>query len=389
MISKKQLLIITNYYPPEKGAASNRMYAMVKAFAENGYDVTVVCPLPNYPTGKVFKGFRNKFIKKTKEAHATVYRLWIFPSNSNNKFLRLLAMLSFSKMLGLFFIYKKLPKKVLIQYSPVFVGFTAVFWSWVLRKKIILNVSDLWPLAGLEMGILKKGFYYTILCKMEAFCYARSHLILGQSKEIVTYIKNKGVTKPLFLYRNFPKFYIPRTQEAKPRLPIKIVYAGLLGVAQGMFTICSNIKLPKEVELHIYGAGPEAKKIEALNNDGIFYHGEIDRQQLHEVLQNYHLGLVPLINRIYGSVPSKIFELALLGLPIIYYAGGEGEEIIKKYDLGWVIPTGNFVALQQFITSLSVEKLNEKQKSIIQERAKETFSFDKQFLSLLTLVKKI
>lgn len=389
MIPNKQLLIITNYYPPERGAASNRIVAMVKAFANNDYTVTVVCPLPNYPKGKIFNGYRNKLFKKSKDKNATVYRLWILPSNSNNKFLRLLAMLAFSLSLTLYFLLKKTPKKVIIQYSPVFVGFTAVFWSWILRKKIILNVSDLWPLAGLEMGILSKGLYYNILCKMEMFCYAKSHLILGQSNEIVTHIKNKGITKPLFLYRNFPKFSVPKTKDTTPKLPIKIVYAGLLGVAQGIFTICKTINLPKNVELHIYGAGPEAKKINSLSKKRIYYHGEIDRKHLHKILQNHHIGLVPLTKRIYGSVPSKIFELPLLGLPIIYFAGGEGEEIVTKNDLGWVIPVGDFKTLQQFINTISLELVSQKPKTQIQEKALKSFDFDIQFSALLDRVESI
>ena len=155
-MNNKEILIITNYYPPEKGAASNRIFLLVKGLSDNDYKVQVVCPFPNYPHGKIFPGFQKKLFSKTEEKHRTVNRLWLWPSNSSNKFIRLLSMLSFSFSLALFLIFKKTPKKVFIQYSPVFVGFTAVFWASLFRKKIILNVSDLWPLAGLEMGLIIK-----------------------------------------------------------------------------------------------------------------------------------------------------------------------------------------------------------------------------------------
>ena len=52
----KEILLISNYFPPEKGAASNRMYSVAEGLGNAGFKVKVVCPLPNYPTGKVFNG---------------------------------------------------------------------------------------------------------------------------------------------------------------------------------------------------------------------------------------------------------------------------------------------------------------------------------------------
>ncbi len=386
-MKQKEILIISNYFPPEKGAASNRIFSMVKGFSENNYKVSVVCPLPNYPQGKIFKGYKGRFYKKEKTAFGKINRLWVLPSNSSNKFVRLLSMLTFSFSLTLFLLFTKSPKKVIIQYSPVFIGFTAVFWAKLLNKNIILNVSDLWPLAGLEMGILNKGMYYTILLKMEHFCYYKSHLILGQSEEILHHIKEIEINKPIFLYRNFPDFTPPEIIE-NPNIknPIKIVYAGLLGVAQGLLKICNEVEFTKEVQLHIYGNGPETEKIKLLKKENIFYHGELDREILHQELQKYDIGFVPLTNRIYGSVPSKTFELSRIGLPILYFAGGEGEMLVNKFNLGWVIPVNNLQEFQLFINSLTSEKLLNFSEKEIQKTAITNFNFRIQFEELIDLV---
>lgn len=388
-MKQKEILIISNYFPPEKGAASNRIFSMVRGFSENNYTVSVVCPLPNYPQGRVFKGYKGGFYKKEKTDFGKINRLWILPSNSSNKFVRLLSMLSFSFSLTLFLVFTKSPKKIIIQYSPVFTGFTSVFWAKLFGKKIILNVSDLWPLAGLEMGILNKGMYYTILLKMERFCYRKSHLILGQSEEILHHIKKIEIDKPMFLYRNFPDFTPPEIVEIpNEKKPIKIVYAGLLGVAQGILKICNEVEFTKEVQLHIYGNGPETEKAKSLKKENIFYHGELDREILHQELQKYNLGFVPLTNRIYGSVPSKIFELSRVGLPILYFAGGEGELIVKDFNLGWVIPVNNLKEFQLFINSLTSENLLEFSKKEIQKTAITNFNFRTQFEELIDIVDK-
>jgi glycosyltransferase involved in cell wall biosynthesis len=382
-MQNKEILIITNYFPPESGAASNRINSMVNGFYKNNYTVSVVCPFPNYPDGKTFKGHSGSIYKKTEAPFGNLFRLWIWPTKSKNKFIRLLSMISFSLSLMIFLIFKKTPKKVIIQYSPVLVGFTAVFWIKFLRKKIILNVSDLWPLAGLEMGLLKKGFYYNILLKMEKYCYKESHLILGQSEEILIHIQSFEINSPLFLYRNYPDFSTPQLNIDEVKNEKKIVYAGLLGVAQGLYKICSEVTFTKNISLHIYGSGPETELIKTLKKPNVYYYGAIEREQLHKELLKCDLGFVPLINRIYGSVPSKIFELSRLGLPILYFAGGEGGDIVTDNNLGWNIPVSDYEKLQVFIDSFSKDMLADLSKNNIQSISENRFSFEKQFDNLI------
>ena len=375
----KRITLVTNYFPPEKGAAANRIHSLALALAEYGFQVHIVCPFPNYPKGKIFEGYKGRFYNKTIEDNLTISRLWVSPSNSQNKFLRLLSMLSFSFSLSLFFIFKRFTKRIIIQYSPVFVGFTAVFWSWIFRKKIILNISDLWPLAGLEMGLLQKGFYYSILKKMELFCCFQSKLILGQSEEILSYVQELGYKKDCFLYRNIPNFETPQIPNRLESQQISIVYAGLLGIAQGLLDFCEQIELPSNITFHIYGAGPEEESIKAIQSDRIIFHGEVNRTELHRELRKYDIAFIPLINRIYGSVPSKIFEYTRIGLPVLYFAGGEGEEIVKKYGLGWTIQANNMDSLQAFFNTLTVDKLSEFSKYQVQKNSLSEFDFDSQF----------
>ncbi|NGX83060.1 glycosyltransferase family 4 protein [Aequorivita sp. KMM 9714] len=383
---QKEILLITNYFPPEKGAAANRMHSIAENLGKAGYTVKVICPLPNYPNGKIFEGYRGKLSISEKTPFGEVSRLWTWPSNSTNKFIRLISMLSFSLSLAVFFLFKKTPKKIFIQYSPVVVGFTAVCLGKIFSKKIILNVSDLWPLAGLEMGILNKGFSYTLLLKMERYCYKKSDLIVGQSEEILQHISKLENKKPLFLYRNIPNFKMPKISDRTTSKEVKIVYAGLLGVAQGIFEICEKITFPQNVSFHIYGAGLDAERLKSLQSKNVYFYGEVDRAVLHIELEKYDIAFVPLTNRIYGSVPSKIFEYTRLGLPILYFAGGEGGKIVAKESLGWVIPVNNTKKLQKFINTVSENELNTFPKQKVQNIAVSVFNFEKQFKAFISAI---
>jgi len=253
----KEILIITNYYPPETGAASNRIFHLAEGIKKSGFKVSVLTPLPNYPKGS----------------------------------------------------WNKIPKTVIIQSPPLLVAFTAVFFLCSKKRKLILNVSDLWPLAGLELGAFKKNWSYKLLETIERFNYKHAHLVLGQSEEILTHVKALFPDKETFLYRNYPDFNAPEpTHDIKTSEKLKMVYAGLLGIAQGIYTLCEALDYTN-VQFHIYGAGAEQQAIETLIENkpelDIVYHGEVSRKALHKVLTSYDFTIIPLLNRIYGSVRSN------------------------------------------------------------------------------------
>ncbi|SDR75622.1 Glycosyltransferase involved in cell wall bisynthesis [Formosa sp. Hel1_31_208] len=385
----RDILIITSYYPPEIGAASNRIFHLANGLQKHGFEVSVLTPLPNYPTGKIFEAYRGKFKQRSTENNINVHRLWIYASNSKHKLFRLFAMISYSLSLLWFFIWHKLPKTVIIQSPPLLVAFTCMLCIKSKGRNLILNVSDLWPIAGLELGAFKKNFSYKLLEKIERFNYKRANLVLGQSDEILTHVKSIFSDKSTFLYRNFPDFIAPTITKHATEGRLKIVYAGLLGIAQGIYKLCQELDCP-DTELHIYGSGAEQIKIEQFIKEHpelpIFYHGHVSRQELHSQLLHYNIAIIPLLNRIYGSVPSKIFEYASLGLPMVYFGGGEGEGIINRLNLGWVAKAGDYKDLNHVLSTIDGVELSEVRRKKIQNTALVQFDFNKQLIDLIALL---
>ncbi|WP_335973023.1 glycosyltransferase family 4 protein [Gaetbulibacter jejuensis] len=383
------ILIITSYFPPETGAASNRIFHLANGLEQHHFNVSVITPLPNYPKGKIFDAYKGKFRHTSTENNIKIHRLWIYASNSKNKILRLFAMLSYSFSLIWFFISNKIPNKVIVQSPPLLVAFTCMLFLRRKKRKLILNVSDLWPIAGLELGAFKKNFSYRTLERIEHFNYKKADLVLGQSNEILKHVMSLCPSKNVFLYRNFPDFNPPTIEEAVSNEKIKVVYAGLLGIAQGIYKLCEQLDY-SNIEFHIYGAGAEKEKIEAFisknPNLPITYHGEISRELLHKALLKYDLTIIPLLNRIYGSVPSKIFEYARLGLPMVYFGGGEGETVIKNYNLGWVAESSNYKDLNSVLNKIKKEDLTITSKTIIQKTALQCFDFKKQLNEFIVIV---
>jgi glycosyltransferase involved in cell wall biosynthesis len=262
----------------------------------------------------------------------------------------------------------------------------------VMRKKIILNVSDLWPLAAIELKALKKdSFSHQVSLFFERFIYSKATLIFGQSNEIITHIHSIFPEKECHLYRNFPDHQVAKMElVSNINEPIQLFYAGLLGVAQGVFELCQNIELENlNFELHIFGDGGEKSQIEDLIQQNpqkkIFFHGMLERNVLHEKLKTFDIAIIPLKTRIYGSVPSKIFEYGALGFPVLYFGGGEGETIVKENNLGWIANVGNFEILN--VTLIEISKTGKESiqmmKQEVFDSAEKHFNLDFQIKDLI------
>jgi glycosyltransferase involved in cell wall biosynthesis len=387
----EKILIISNYYPPEKGAASNRIEQLALKLHQNNYKVSVLCPLGNYPKGELFPEYKGKFWVTEKLQNITVKRLWIYPSVSKNIFKRTLSVLSFASMLFFYLLCKKTPHKVIVQSPPLLLSFVSVLLLSLMRKKIILNVSDLWPLAAIELKALKKdSFSHQVSLFFEQSIYSRATLILGQSNEIITHIHSIFPEKECHLYRNFPDHKVSKMDlVAHENEPIKLFYAGLLGVAQGVFDLCQRIDLQNlNIELHIFGDGAEKTQIEELISNNpekkIFFHGMLERNMLHGKLKTFDIAIIPLKTRIYGSVPSKIFEYGALGFPVLYFGGGEGETIVKENNLGWIATVGDYNSLNS-----SLIEISKTGKSAIQTMKEKVFDCAVDHFNLDFQIKKL
>tara|TARA_R110002051_G_scaffold317941_1_gene399659 strand:- start:1907 stop:3106 length:1200 start_codon:yes stop_codon:yes gene_type:complete len=390
----KTLYIISNYFTPELGAASSRIQNLAKSLSQGNYKVSVICPIPNYPNGKIATAYKGKiYNKKIDENKISIYRLWIYPSNSENKIKRILSMLSFSFSLALFLLSKifRGPDIIIINSPPLFVSFTGVLFSkFILGSKTILNVSDLWPQSAVELGVLKnEGVFYNLLTRIEKFIYRNSIAIIGQSDEIVSHIKD-FVERPTFLYRNLPEdlsenIVLGKTMENDKK---RIVYAGLLGYAQGILEICKNVDFDSyDFEFHIYGRGMQEEGIKeyiSSNSKSIHFHGAFAKREAKGILTKYDAALVPLSTHIKGAFPSKIYELIQLEVPILFSGEGDGAELIKEENIGLSSTPGDWTSINKMLKYYSEMTNDEIDVWKINQRKlqKNKFNYQKQFENL-------
>ncbi|MBT34030.1 MAG: glycosyltransferase WbuB [Thalassobius sp.] len=358
----KKICIFTNTFYPEYGAAPNRLLHTALGLKNAGYQVEVITGIPNYPFGKFYNGYKAKFYFSENYQGIKINRFWLFPSHNDSSIHRFLTMfsLAFSVMLALPFFIRKKPDYILLQYPPVALAFPAIIYKKLTKAKFIVNVSDLWPLAIQDMGYTShNSIFYRLLYKLEKITYNQADLLLAQSNEIKAYLQSSDKKREVLLFRtavDCAKFK-PANNSKKSDKPIQIIYAGVLGLAHGIYDLCKQIDLAhNNVKLSIYGEGFEKKKIasfiKSTPQKNIELNSMIDQQQLIKKMQEADIILIAQKTRIYGTVPSKIYEAMALGKPVLFHGAGEGADIIRQADCGLISHPSDFEQLNKNLNTL-------------------------------------
>ena len=163
-----KILFITDNFPPEFNAPATRVYEHAKEWVKEGACVTVVTCFPNFPQGKVFKGYKNKLYQIETIDGIKVIRVWSYITANRGTIKRTLDFLSFafsSFIAGLF-----VKTDIIIATSPqFFTTWSAYLLSKLKRKPWVFELRDLWPESIKAVGAIKSDRLLEFLEKWKFF----------------------------------------------------------------------------------------------------------------------------------------------------------------------------------------------------------------------------
>jgi len=350
-----KILYITQYFLPETCAPSNRAYATIKHLSDSGHHVTVLTEMPNHPRGIIFKPYRKKIFIHENMDGFDVLRTWIYTSSKKNFITRILFYISFM-IFGLLtaLLTWRDYDLVFVSSPPLFVGGIGITIKKLFPKiKFIFEVRDLWPDVAVEMGELNNPKFIKLSTKLAKECY-----ILADSVIPVTYyfrdeINKKGVNiNKLNVVRNgtdinnWSRVQDTTDLEMKynPDNKFVVMYAGNLGLAQGVETIlqAANIlKDTKDIQFLIIGDGPEREKLHSIHKElhltNVVFIEEQPREEIARFLSIADCGIVPLIksNVFKGTIPSKLFDYLACEVPVLIGVDGEARAILEESEAGY------------------------------------------------------
>src|SRR5687767_5444193 len=134
-----KILFITDNFYPERNAAASRVYERACFWVKWGHEVTVVTGVPNFPEGKVFSGYKNKWFQREEIEGIKVIRVKTFIAEYKGFLLRILDLFSFllPAFFGSLFVAK--PDVVVATSPSLFAALAAVLVSKVKRIPYVME----------------------------------------------------------------------------------------------------------------------------------------------------------------------------------------------------------------------------------------------------------
>ncbi|GAB6173058.1 glycosyltransferase family 4 protein [Paradesulfitobacterium aromaticivorans] len=365
-----RILMLTQYFAPEKGAAQVRLSEVAKALSRHGHQVEVVTAFPNHPSGVIPPEYRGRWFMQDEVEGLTVYRTWIYPVQRGRFWKRLLNYFSFvfSSLWG---IMRAGPCDVLfVESPPLFLGLTAVIGKWLKGARLVFNVSDLWPESAVALGLVTNKTLIRLTEGLESWLYRRSWKLSAVTLGIRETWLKRGIPedKVVFLPNgvNLELFRPQPPDEALlAKLGLKdkfvLIYAGTMGYAQGLETIleaAERLLSEKQFYFLFLGDGTEKPRLEEmarklkLNNVRF-----LGFQPVTEVPRYFSLAggsIVPLkkLKLFEGARPSKMFPAMGCAVPIIYSGEGEAVDLMRAAGAGLTVEPENPEKMAEAIRTL-------------------------------------
>lgn len=347
-----KILFLTDNFPPEVNAPATRTYEHCKEWVTLGAEVTVITCFPNFPQGKVYEGYQNKWKKTEWIDGIKVIRVWSYISANEGFVRRTLDYISFSITSFLAGLFVK--TDIIIATSPQFFnalgGRTLSFWK---RKPWIMEVRDMWPESIKTVGAMKDNIFIKYFEWQENRCYKSAKSIIVVTDSFKKKIIERGIPENkikviknganLELYQSQPKNNQLLNELGLDKKKI-LGYIGTHGMAHKLDFIldCAKVLITSNPEIHflLIGNGAEKKllldKVAQENLINVTMLDSVRKEQVVEYLSILDAAIINLRkNELFTTViPSKIFETSAMQIPILLGVDGEARSIVEKFDAG-------------------------------------------------------
>ncbi len=354
-----KILFLSENFPPESNAAATRVYERAVYWARWGHQVTVITSAPNFPEGKLFDGYRNKWRGTETMDGIRVVRVKTYIAANRGVFHRTLDFLSFMASGFLAGLGQPRPD-VVAATSPQF--FAAV-GGWAIgavrRIPFVFELGDLWPASITAVGAMQKSPALAMVEKLELFLYGRSAAIAALTESFKQDLVSRGVAADkIAVVVNGVDLsrYGPAARDAglaaQYGLGGKFVvgYIGTHGMAHALGNVLNAAALLKnmtdepgrdDIRFLLAGAGAERRALmeaaAARGLDNVIFMDRQPKEKMPAVWSLCNVALVHLKDSevFAGVIPSKIFEAQAMGLPLLLAApAGEASKIIAADGAG-------------------------------------------------------
>lgn len=370
------ILFLTDNFPPEVNAPASRTFEHCREWVKAGHEVTVITCAPNFPTGKLFDGYRNRLLVRETMAGIEVVRVWSYITANEGFLRRTLDYVSFMVTATPASLGVRKPD-IVVATSPQFFTACAGYLASRLRGvPFVFELRDLWPESIRAVGAMKQSHLLDWLERIELFLYRKAAMIVSVTHSFKEKLGQRGIDPAkIHVVTNGADLLLfqPRKKDAEleTRLGLegKFVagYVGTHGLAHGLDTLLEaarRLRAEGRDDIQLLFLGNGAMKAElcararALDLANVTF---LDSVPKADVVRYWSLLDASVIHlrktELFTSViPSKLFESMAMGIPVLHGVRGESAAIVEREGAGLTFEPENAGHLRDRLIELAQDR---------------------------------
>ena len=365
-----RVAILSQYYDPEPVPKAGEI---ARALRERGHEPFVITGFPNYPSGKLYDGFKLKLIRREVRDDVPIIRTFEFPYHGKNILGRILNYGSFVLSAPLGALFMKKPDVMYVWHPPLTVGIAALLISAIRRVPFVYDVQDIWPEGAVWSGLMRDGLLVRTMSVVERLIYRRAAHILVVTEGARQNLIGKGVPADHLTVmphwvdeRLFDDSAAERREDVRRQLGWQdrfvVMFAGNVGMVQGLDTAIRAATLidpNSNALIVIVGDGSDRGRLVALAHEAgvenrVKFIEHQPMQRMPELMAAADALLVHLRRSELArySIPTKTLAYLAAGRPIIMATEGAAAELICRARAGVAIAPENPELLARTIEDL-------------------------------------
>lgn len=338
------ILIVSQYYPPEGVTIPAEI---AQGLADKGHKVRVLTGFPNYPSGNIFPGYKQKWRSKGTDGQVEILRVPLLTDHSASALRRMTNYLSFA-------FTSSTAKKYANDADVIYVyatQMTPALGPWLWKKlggaPYVLHVQDLWPESILESSMIGESklgkVINSLLNPWLSNVYKNAAAIIGIAPTMVSTLTGRGGDpQSMALIYNWANDSVAPRETTKGSHSTEILFAGNIGDMQDLETVVRAAHLVEDipVQVTIVGDGVAREKVTSLAEElgctNVKFRGSVPREEMAGIYASSDFSLVTLrdLEVFRGTIPSKFQASISHGLPVITTVQGDLRGLVEEHDVG-------------------------------------------------------
>lgn len=382
-----RVLVVSQHYWPE----SFRINDICEYFVEQGCEVEVLCGLPNYPLGEIYRGYTRRRNRREVHRGVTIRRVSEVKRGSNSNLRIALNYLSFPT-----FSVFQLPRLLrrdfdrifLFQTSPVMMSFVGLVLGRMRKIETTMYVLDLWPENLFSVIPLKGRLSRELATRVSHWHYRRADKLIALSdrmKQRLGEVTGTDDSKIIVLPQACEKLYEvdivdePLRQRFAGRF--NVVFTGNISPAQSFETMIEAAQLLRkrgigDIHWIVVGDGMSRAAVElrvrrgGLSESFSFEgHRPVEDVPRYTSLADVLVGCLVRSDLLEATIPSKLMSYLAAGRPIVLAMDGEAQDLVNTtIGCGFAGPAAD--SMQMADNLERVYRLTIEQRSALGERAR-------------------